>query len=237
MILSLRTFALSLVAMLSLGMAASTAFAAQHQQGPEQMLAQLDGVQTAYARNYIAASELSLATPVAADLSAPSTMTVTVLEFETEAQVADAFENTMNGFVASMILGEPDLDLEESVVDDLGDRAMLYTGVEEVVDGPQQVALLAVQDGNLGILIQASGPDAAMIDTVKSVAAFMVEAEPGDTPVTVDGPWATGGTFDIMPTQANADAEVLHGLVPMWDYDLLRNGGDEPINKVATPAS
>lgn len=196
----------------------------------EDMLLRLDGLQTAYSRKYVSASEMGFASPEAQDPTVPSLVLVTVLEFETEEHVADAFDGVLNGLVAKLIIGEPDMDIDATTIDDLGDQAELFSGSYETYDGStEHGALLALQDGNLGFLITAYGLDSAITDTMTDIAGFMVDAEPGTDPVTPQFPAATtGGSFDVMP--AADDADVVHGLVPMYDYDLLLNGGTEPID-------
>ena len=59
---------------------------------------------------------------------------------------------------------------------------------------------------------------------------------PGSNPVRLDDIFATGGSFDLMPNQE--DRALLHGLAPMYDYDLLNNG-EAPLehSPIATPES
>jgi|GEM_PF-5182860 len=232
--LKLVRYALTLFAIFTLAGIGHIATAAQP--SPEDMLSQLDGLQSAYSRKYVSSDHrLGFPTPVPANPSTPVTpdqftpdiMLVTVLEFETADQVTQNFGSVMNGFTAKLILGESDIDLEETGINDLGDRAIVYTGETGTPEDPEQAMLLVVQDGNLGFLISAWGPDASMAVTLTQVAAFMVEAGPGSDPVTVDGMSAQGGTFDIMPDAT--DSEILHGLIPLYDYDLLLNGGTEPL--------
>lgn len=233
-------FTITLFTMFTLAGISHTATAAQPQ--PEDMLTRLDGLQSAYSRKYISSDErLGFPTPVASgqptpvtpDQSTPTVMLVTVLEFETADQVTQNVDSVMNGFTAKLILGEPDIDLEETEINNLGDQATLYTGEREFGDTTEQAMLLVVQDGNLGFLISAWGPDASMAITLTTVAAFMVDAEPGPA----NDVSAHGGTFAIMPDAT--DSDILHGLIPLYDYDLLLNGGSEPIRHRdhATPAA
>lgn len=227
---------LAICAMLTLGLTATTASAAQP--SPEQLLAQLDGLETAYARRYTSDRNLAFVTPAVSTASTPDRLVISVLEFGTEEDVSDAYDSVMTGLVAGAILGHGGGNLDQEEIDGLGDRAILFSGVTE---SDEHVALLGVQDGNLGILIEARGDDASMLDTMMAVAEHMVDAEPGDDPVSVDDRGvATGGTFDIMPDMD--DPDVLNGLVPLYDYDLLLNGGSEPLESdhhhhdEATPA-
>ena len=214
---------LAITAMLTIGLTATAAGAAQP--SAEQMLAQLDGLETAYARKYVSDDSLGFITPVATTASTPDTLTVDVLEFGTKEDVASAYDNVMTGLVARAILGRMDVDLEQETIAGLGDQAVLFSGVTE---HGEHVALLGVQDGNLGILVLAWGDDASMLDTMMAFAEHMVAAEPGSDSVSVDDRGvATGGTFVIMPDEG--DTDILNGLVPLFDYDLLLNGGTEPL--------
>jgi hypothetical protein len=208
------------------------------QMSPEEILLQLDGLESAYARKYISAdptlgfamAEAGVATPAAwvePDQATPDTMLVTVLDFETEADAASAFNTRLNGLTARLLLGDPELSLEERAIDGLGDVAMLYTGVDETGDEPEHVALMGVQDGEYGYLIEAWGVDGSLVKTVEGFGRFMAAAEPGDGPVEVGEYGASGGVFELMPDMG--EPEVLHGLVPMYEYDLLLDGGDEPL--------
>jgi hypothetical protein len=194
------------------------------QPSPEQVLSRLEGLETAYARRYDGAQNYDFnlgPTPVVTD-STPDRLIAMVLEFGTDEQVSDAFDNVLNGLVVGAILGEIGMDLDRSEVEGLGDRASLFVGQTD-----EHAALLAVQDGNFGIIIHAYGEDDAIHETMMDVARYIVDAEPGTAPVAVDDFGASGGTFDMMPGQD--DREVLNGLVPMYEYDLLLNGGTEPL--------
>lgn len=209
------------------------------QMSPEDLLLQLDGLEGAWARKYLSTDrdlgfsmdDAGVATPAAwvePDEATPDTLLVTVLDFETEADATSAFNTRLNGLTARLLLGDPELSLEETVIDGLGDVAMVYTGVDETGDEPEHVALMGVQEGELGYLLEAWGVDGSMVKTVEGFARFMVAAVPGDGPVEVGEVGSSGGVFELMP--GPEDGEVLHGLVPMYDYDLLLNGGEEPLS-------
>ncbi|HWV23284.1 MAG TPA: hypothetical protein VNZ58_03765 [Thermomicrobiales bacterium] len=232
----LKALVISLIALLTLGLAVQPAVA---QPSPEQLLAQLDGLQTAYARKYIADREFGFATPVLANQSTPDILLITVLEFDTGEHATSAFDGMVNGLVARMLLGDSHLDLDETNIEALGDQALLYTGTADGIDGPEQRALLAVRDGNLGFLITTYGGDISTPDLMREIATSMTESTPGDGRVTVADGLATGSTFDMMPGR---DDYGTYGLVPMYDYDLLSPGGEQhPLEDTtsdqATPAS
>lgn len=91
---AIRTFAIALVAIATLGIAAGHASA---QMSPEELLLQLDGQESAHSRKYIADRELGFATPAVSDAWTPDTLLATVLEFATEAEATSAFDTAMNG--------------------------------------------------------------------------------------------------------------------------------------------
>ena len=73
-----------------------------------------------------------------------------------------------------------------------------------------------------------------MAETMLALGEFMVEAEPGSGEVDLTGGGqSSGGTWDTLPTAA--DSEILGGLVPVYDYDLLVS--NQPIEPEASPAS
>ena len=222
---------ITLVVLMTAFGAISSATAAQF--SPEDVLNRLDGIETAYARKYIADRELGFVTPVIADESTPATITITVLEFDTDENAISAAEGLINPFVAKLILGKPDIDLDARPVVDLGDQAMLFTGVDDRFDPPQHVAMLAVQDGRFGFLIQGSGTNDEMHQTMTDIAAFMLASNVGTEEIILINGIAKGSTFDLMP--GREDADVLHGLIPMFDYDLLGYGSSHPLGEMATP--
>jgi hypothetical protein len=230
-----RTFRIitTLATLLMVGGALHAPVTATAQFSPEDMLKTLDGIETAYSRKYIAEAELGFGSPEAPAPSTPEVLTATVLEFDNEQHAADAFDSVKNPLIArEIMLGHGDLDVDDADIDDLGDQARLFIGATDAHHEPETSAMLIVQDGNLGYLIQATGPDPAIEQTLMSFGAFMVDAEPGTGPV-VPGEYADtrGGTFDLLPTRE--DTDVLRGLVPMYDYDLLLS--QKPIDHPATP--
>lgn len=221
----------TMVAMMMTFGAITSATAAQF--SPEDVVRRLDGIETAYARKYIADRELGFATPVVSDASTPSTITITVLEFDTNENATSAADGLINAFVAKLILGKPDVDLGAKLITGLGDQATLFTGIDEFFNPPQHVALLAVQDGRFGFLIQAFGADDEMQDVMTEIAASMLDSTVGSEKITLTNGLANGSTFDLMP--GRDDADLLHGLIPMYDYDLLGPGGSHPLDHISTP--
>lgn len=203
------------------------------QDGTDGMLRNLPGLETAYARKYISDAAIGFATPVTANATTPRVMTVTVLEFDTDAAATTAFDLVLTDRVAGMVMGVQDGQMTSSDIAKLGDRARLFETTTSPEDGriARDASLLAVQDGNLGFLITAWGTPESLTATLPAVAAFMVETEAGDGAVHVTGNGhLTGGTADLMP--GTSDDVLPDGLLPMYDYDLLVSG-----SPIEAPAS
>lgn len=236
---------LALISLLAISMMGALTASTTVAQGlPVDILGSLGGLKSAYARKYVSTDkQLGFATPIAAigtpaASSGVNVLTITVLEFETEAQAATAFQLASNPELAGMIAGESDATLEGKNVTDMGDQAKLYLGDLNRAGPLQAFGVLFVQDGNLGYIISGYGTDATIADTLDMIgafASFMLDRDPGTEGVTMhQGVPATGSTFDLMPT--NTDGDVIGDLVPMYDYDLL-NQGESPMEEVATPAT
>jgi hypothetical protein len=205
----------------------------------------LPGIESAYARRYISAQpaeEFGFATPEASPASGPTRpgtedlppagtaqVTATVLEFDSATTLTTVWATKLDDELLGEIAGSHGSDLEITQVDDLGDQAISAAGMDH--DGRATVVLV-VQDGNLGIILTGYGTDEPNVSkSLSDIAKFMVAAEPGTDPVTLDPP--SGGTWDIFPTAQ--DTDVLGNLMPIHDYDLL-NGDGSPIGRgPATP--
>jgi hypothetical protein len=205
------------------------------QESPIDLLKYLEGLESAHARRYQSAESLNvmpLATPTTGRTpTSASRVEATVLEFSTEAEAETAFALALNDGLAREILGEPDIEFDESGAVDLGDQARIFVGARS--DGEETVGLLAVRDGNLGFLVSAAGADDTIRQTLRDFGIYIVEAEPGTGAVTVDEfGMASGGTFDLMPSFD--DEDVLNGLIPVHDYNLLFS--NSPLEPSASPA-
>jgi hypothetical protein len=226
-------------------LALMTALPASAQDSPDDYIKLLPGIESAYARRYISAQpaeEFGFATPEASPATGPTrpgtenlppagtaTVTATVLEFDSATTLTTVWATNLDDELLGEIAGSHGSELEITQVDDLGDLAISAAGVEH--DGRSSVVLV-VQDGNLGIILTGYGTDEPNVSkSLNAIAEFMVAAEPGTDPVTLDPP--SGGTWDIFPTAQ--DTDVLGNLMPMYDYDLL-NGDGSPIGREpATP--
>lgn len=212
----------------SLVATAQASAASRHRQmSPDEMIASLDGVETAYARRYLSEHDLSgfaNATPITSPADRDASMTsasITILEFATEADTEAAWQLTAGTLVAGAITGVRPADLTATEVPGLGDSAVLYLLADEGTRGIEPTGVIMLRQGTLGIIIEGTGAttSAALGERLQEFAQFTLDHEPTTPDVTVitEG-YAEGGAFDRMP--GRDDADVLRGLVPMWDYDL-----------------
>jgi len=231
-----RSFqSLLLMAALIATLPGATAPVAAAAQETSDILHMIDGLETAYARRYDSpALHPHLATPepgTAMDAGIPDLVSTTVLEFvDTDAATA-ALRLLRNDMAIQMLSGQDDVSIDDFEPVDLGDQGLLY--IREPGDaGDTASGSLIVLDGNLGLVVMAHGAVDTIEPALLAFGEFMVRAEPGPAEITF-GELAdsTGGTFDVMP--GRDDADVLRGLVPMYEYDLLLS--DSPLE--ATPAS
>lgn len=206
------------------------ASAASRQMSPDEMIASLDGLESAFARRYVFEDESSGfpdATPITAEDERDSSMTsasITILQFATDADAESAWKLTSGSLVASAITGERPPDLEATEVPDLGDTAMMYLLSDATGSDSDANGVILVRAGTMGIIIEGNGgtTNAALGERLQEFAQFALDHEPTTPEVTVLAEGAAeGGDFDRMP--GADDADVLRGLVPMWDYDLTVN--------------
>lgn len=209
------------------------------QSDSSELLHQIPGLESAYGRRYAPADDLSWGDfPVEPTEQTPHYMLIMALTFESELMLRGVMSSLLNGSIAGMILGRSGNDLNETSLPTLPDGNILYFNEDES-EGHPYASLLVVPVGNVGYLINSEGDDAALQVTANAVGEFLAEAEPGDAPVTVKAEGvAVGGPFDAMP--GTEDLELLNGLVPLFDYDLLVS--DSPIlppgaTPEASPAS
>ncbi|HWK79316.1 MAG TPA: hypothetical protein VNP95_01045 [Thermomicrobiales bacterium] len=219
--------ALAIIAVMLGGMAVTAQAARAAQASPEDLIASLDGLESAYARRYISgdllpayASATPVATPEASDPSLTD-LTITILQFAKEEDAANAWTLTSGSLVAGAIIHEHPADLTGTTVPDLGDGSAMYL-LADASDGETGAAgILFVRDGLTGIIVEGNGEasNAALGERLQEIARFVLAHEASTPEVTVVAEGvATGGAFDRMP--GRDDGAVLRGLIPMWDYDL-----------------
>jgi hypothetical protein len=185
---------------------------------------QPDGLQSAYGRIYMLDVESMMATAGAGDsldpASTPLIGRVAVFTFE-DAAAAEEGIGQLSDMTAGDAFEGADAGKEE--IDDLGDTAYQYTGEVEVEAGlTANMTLLIVQDDAqilMAAVVGGADPDAM----ARSWVEFMLDAEIGDDEARlVDDGTSTGGAFDLMP--GADDEDLLQGLLPIADLDLLAEG-------------
>lgn len=186
-----------------------------------EMLAQIPGLRSAYARRYNPVDDLQHIQIDDADIEVteetPDHLVVIALEFGSATELTSVLGMMLNADTAGLILGDSGIELTEEPVGDLPRGSMLYYGNE--ADGEYR-SLLVIPVDNIGYAITTRGATDAVQVTSDAIGAFLVEQEPSDTSVVVaDEGVAEGGVFETFP--GVDDLEMLNGLIPMYDYDLL----------------
>lgn len=189
--------------------------------------ADVEGLESAYARMYMMDIEGMLSTPMS-DAATPSIdevpfyAFVAVFTFDDAGNAESNFEAFSDDF-AQGFFSESETEAETNEIDGLGDQAVEYVGelqIDETESAPS--SLVTVQDGE-NILISVVSGGAEPGETSLGIVEFMLDNEMGEGEVeVVQEGTSTGGAFDLMPTAE--DADVLNGLVPFMDMDLLAGG-------------
>lgn len=197
--------------------------------GTSDLLQSIPGLENAWAKRYDNPGILGHVAEDAepADVSI-RILSVTILEFESESAAEFAFTLALSEDTAGMILGVDDENLTSTEEVDIGDQATLFV----VEDGDDTLTLLGIRDGNLGFLIMASGEGEDPATVSAEIGEFVVNGEPGEGEIVFEESGEShGGLFDLFP--GYDDEDVLHGLIPMYEYNLLES--DHPIEYPASP--
>lgn len=191
----------------------------------------VEGLQTGYARAYIADIEALMATPEALenlslDDLALSGLTA-VFTFEDEDAASNAFGDFSEQFAEGFMEGsETEVTDEPTEIDDLGDQAIEYIGETEVDEETTAPAsMILVQDGEyIYIAMILGGNDVS--ENTRALAEHLLEGEIGDGEVEFneDGS-STGGAYDVMPNEENT--EIVQGMVPFMDMDFMADAAAE----------
>ncbi|MGC4190259.1 MAG: hypothetical protein QM589_03380 [Thermomicrobiales bacterium] len=205
------------------------------------MIASLDGLNSAYARRYTFEDEFDghlEAPPISAPEDRDHGMTaatITILQFATEADAENAWKLTAGSLMAGAIIGERPADLTATNLPDLGDDGTIYLMSDAAGSETEASGILFMRDGTTGIIVAGTGEtsNAALGKRLQKFAGFALDHKATSSQVAViaEG-MAEGGAFDRMP--GRDDEDVLRGLVPMGDYDLMVS--DEPIQSGPAPA-
>lgn len=184
------------------------------------------GLEGGYMRMY-------MADPASEATATPDLLGVMVagFQFDSADSAEAAFEEFSCGF-AGGFMGAADAQdcdgLAEagftvSDVEGIGDAAIEITGEADVA-GPTPVTLLSIQsENNLFMVITLGSDEPGSSDTI---GKFLADAEPVDTEVefSEDGT-STGGFFDILPQEGDAEIE---GLMPVSDMNFFEDAESTP---------
>lgn len=218
---------LSLV--LTLGFAASASAVAQgtpavDQSSPVVAEPELEGLETGYARMYLPdfGSMLeALGTPDAdipeIDDQGVFTIMTAILTFDNADHADNGINETADTFADP---DDPDIRLTSEDVEDLGDRATLYTGEMDSEGDTLSVNVLLVREGEQILLVQILGGESEAGTTqARDIIEFMLDTKPTTDEVSFnpDGT-STGGAFDRMPT--GEDTDLIGNLAPFIDMDM-----------------
>ena len=154
-------------------------------------------------------------------------LTVRIFEFDSEEHANAGWESTVESTAieSDVPAGSDKVEYEEIEIEDLGDRAWATTLAAETPEGDTgYFRLVYVQDGDRLYTLNAIAGSAEATLVTDELAAFMVDAEPGDGEVRLskDGT-STGGVWDLLPGPAD---EVLGDLQAFADAELDLDSGD-----------
>ncbi len=187
------------------------------------------GLESGYARLYIADIEALMATPGAMEsMSTPGALgdialsgMAAVFTFEDEGAAEDAFGTFGEQFAQGFMEGSG-TDAEPTEIDDLGNQAVEYLGETEVdAETTSATSIIVVQDGeHIFIAMILGGSDVS--GATRDLAEYLIDAEIPDSEVMLneDGT-STGGVYDIMPNKDNTD--IVQGMVPFMDADFMED--------------
>ena len=195
----------------------------------DEILQNLPGLKSAYARRYAPADEgapmLSGDWPVEPTGRTPQYLLAMVLTFDNALVVQGLVSTMLNPDIAATVLGRSSEGLIPSTNQALPKGNVLFAGTDADEHFPYG-SLLVLPIGVHVYLLHTEGDSAAVQATADDIAGFIANAEPARSNVSVIRQGvAVGGPFAVLPDAE--DAELLNGLYPFADYDLL--AGDSPI--------
>ena len=210
--------------LLSLLFALAVSSSAGAQQGtPTLDPGDVEGLESGYARMYIADIEAMMATPDAMEEMSLEDLALSgmgaVFTFEDEGAAEDAFGLFGDQFALGFMEGSG-TEAEKSEIDDLGNQAVEYLGETEVDDETTSpTSMILVQEGEYIYIAMILG-GAEVSDDTRAFAEYLLEQEIPDTEVVFneDGS-STGGVYDILPNEENTD--IVRGMVPFMDADFM----------------
>lgn len=148
-------------------------------------------------------------------------LSVRIYVFDSEAHADAGWESTVSSTaIESDVPMESDkVEYEEIEIEGLGDRAWATTLSAETPEGDTgHFRLVYVQDGDRLYTLNAIAGSADATLVTDELAAFMVEAEPGDGEAQFnDDGTSTGGVWELLP---EAGDEILGGMEAFADAEL-----------------
>lgn len=189
----------------------------------------VEGLESGYARMYIADIEAMMSTPGALETMALEDMALSgmaaIFTFEDEGAAEDAFGDFATEFAEGFMEGS-DTQAEPTEIDDLGNQAVEYLGETEVdEETTSPISIIIVQDGEtIYIAMIMGGSDVS--ESTYAFAEHMLDGEISDDEVEFnDEGTSTGGAFDVMPGEDEAD--IVNGMVPFMDADFMADSAEE----------
>lgn len=203
----------------------STTFGQDDPGSPIGLLSQIPGLVSAYGRRYHPAEHGSTE-------ETPDYLLVMALTFEDESMLQLVVNNMLTPEIVALLTETAPEDLSSTEVTDLSEGSVLYSGTNGSDD---YISLLVMPIAEVAYLVITRGATDAVQVTSDDIATFIFEQDPVDSEVSVlEEGTAEGGPFDVFPGADEAD--VLHGLDIVNDYDLLV--GESPILPAdASPAA
>jgi hypothetical protein len=210
-----------ITALLSLVLMFAFTSSAVAQDVPAMDPSEVDGLESGYARMYIADIDALMATPGALESidAIPLSGMAAVFTFEDEGAAEDAMGDFADEFANAFLEGA-EVEAEETEIDDLGNQAVQYSGTSDVDETTTaDTTMIIVQEGEfIYISFILGGEDVDGL--TRGLVEHMMDGEISDEEVVVvqDGT-STGGAFEIMPNAENPEDAA--GMVPFMDLDFL----------------
>lgn len=218
-----RKIASLLIALLAVTSLLATSATAQDTSRLEK---ELPGVQAGYMRMYLPDPDATPVAEVVEDGSTTHTVMFMAYRFDSPESAASALETYATDGMKQFFEG----DTERQDIPDLGDQAVQVSGTTEA-DGEDShtVAVLAQENTDV-YMVLAMGGDDTLAGQVVEVATTLIEQDEPETELKLDpNGGSTGSVYGIFA--AAEDHELLDGLVPVMDMDLMQG------REQATPAS
>lgn len=214
-----RALITALLAMLLIpALAGAQGSPAASPQAPDQAIwERLEGVERAVVRTW---GDLPEGTPPPGQIPALRFVTGLVTQFGSPENAAAGVEPIRDWMLASLQVNIVDVSVttEDVAVEGLGDRATAVRATGTAGQQPLSIAVVVAQDGDRVVAVGGSVMDERdLLPLAETIAAMMVEREPGGEEQRDNVGRYTGGLWELFPPREDA---VLDG---------MRGQGDVPI--------